>query len=399
MAAAMATSSAVTAAAAAAGMCSSGSATLSRKKALAAPSTLPSFEGLSASNRLPSRLAPPMSADAELESMRPETGRVTVCGLKDLRDRIDSVKNTQKITDAMKLVAAAKVRRAQEAVVGARPFSENLVKVLYGVNQQIQTEDIDIPLTTVRPVKKIALVVVTGDRGLCGGFNNFVLKKAEERRGQIEQMGLECTVVSVGKKGNAFYKRRPQIPLDRTLECGGAPTTKEAQAIADELFALFVSEEVDKVELLYTKFVSLVRSEVVIHTLLPLSPQGQVCDVDGNCVDAAEDELFRLTTKEGKFVVEREVVRTSTESFEGILQFEQDPVQILDALLPLYMNSQVLRALQESVASELASRMNAMNNASDNARDLKKNLSISYNRQRQAKITGEIMEIIAGANA
>uniref|UniRef100_A0A7N0REQ2 ATP synthase gamma chain n=1 Tax=Kalanchoe fedtschenkoi TaxID=63787 RepID=A0A7N0REQ2_KALFE len=321
------------------------------------------------------------------------------CGLRELRDRIDSVKNTQKITEAMKLVAAAKVRRAQEAVVNGRPFSETLVEVLYNINEQLQTEDVDTPLANVRPVKKVALVVITGDRGLCGGFNNMIIKKAEARIKDLKQLGLDYTVISVGKKGNSYFLRRPFIPVDKFLEGGNLPTAKEAQAIADDVFSLFVSEEVDKVELLYTKFVSLVKSDPVIHTLLPLSPKGEICDVNGVCVDAAEDEFFRLTTKEGKLTVERDVVRTATPDFSPILQFEQDPVQILDALLPLYLNSQILRALQESLASELAARMSAMSNASDNASDLKKSLSTLYNRQRQAKITGEILEIVSGANA
>lgn len=368
-------------------------------------SPCPHFEGLSARTLGLRRQEAAPFADlgagegAVADGKRAGRSRTTVCGLKDLRQRIESVKNTQKITDAMKLVAAAKVRRAQEAVVNGRPFSENLVKVLFNVNTQLQVEDVDIPLTQVRPVKKIALVVITGDRGLCGGFNNFVIKKSEERMAQLRKIGVDFVLVSIGKKGAAYYKRRPHIPVDRFLDTGNAPTTKEAQAIADELFSLFVSEEVDKVELLYTKFVSLIKSDPVIHTLLPLSPQGEVCDVNGNCVDAADDEMFRLTTKEGKLSIERETVRTATPDFTAVLQFEQEPVQILDALLPLYLNSQILRALQESVASELASRMNAMNNASDNASDLKKNLSITYNRQRQAKITGEILEIVAGANA
>ncbi|GFP91983.1 ATP synthase gamma chain chloroplastic [Phtheirospermum japonicum] len=288
----------------------------------------------------------------------------------------------------MKLVAAAKVRRAQEAVVNARPFSETLVGVLYNINEQLQTEDIDIPLTRVRPVRKVALVVVTGDRGLCGGFNNAILKKAEARIRELKGLGLTYTVISVGKKGNSYFLRRPHIPVDKFLEGSNLPTAKEAQAIADDVFSLFVSEEVDKVELLYTKFVSLVKADPVIHTLLPLSPK-----------DAAEDEFFRLTTKEGKLTVERDVVRTQTADFSPILQFEQDPAQILDALLPLYLNSQILRSLQESLASELAARMSAMSSASDNAQELKKGLSRVYNRKRQAKITGEILEIVAGANA
>lgn len=321
------------------------------------------------------------------------------CSLRDLRDRIESVKNTQKITEAMKLVAAAKVRRAQEAVVNSRPFSETLVEVLYNINEQLQTDDIDVPLTKVRPVKKVALVVVTGDRGLCGGFNNAILKKAESRIKDLKELGLDYTVISVGKKGNSYFIRRPFIPVDRFLEGTNLPTAKEAQAIADDVFSLFVSEEVDKVELLYTKFVSLVKSDPVIHTLLPLSPKGEICDINGICVDAAEDEFFRLTTKEGKLTVERDVVRAKTPEFSPILQFEQDPVQILDALLPLYLNSQILRALQESLASELAARMTAMSNATDNAVEMKKNLSLLYNRKRQAKITGEILEIVAGADA
>ncbi|KAG7012368.1 ATP synthase gamma chain, chloroplastic, partial [Cucurbita argyrosperma subsp. argyrosperma] len=210
------------------------------------------------------------------------------CGLRELRDRIDSVKNTQKITEAMKLVAAVKVRRAQEAVVNGRPFSEALVEVLYNINEQLQTEDIDTPLTKVRPVKKVALVVVTGDRGLCGGFNNSIIKKAEARISEFKELSLDYTVISVGKKGNTYFLRRLYIP---------------------------------------------------------------------------------------------------------------DPVQILDALLPLYLNSHILRSLQESLASELAARMSAMSNATDNASELKRTLSIVYNRQRQAKITGEILEIVAGANA
>ncbi|XP_027088372.1 ATP synthase gamma chain, chloroplastic-like [Coffea arabica] len=330
---------------------------------------------------------------------RPSSVTPIHCGLRELRDRIGTVKNTQKITEAMKLVAAAKVRRAQEAVVNARPFSESLVEVLYNINEQLQTDDIDVPLTKVRPVKKVGLVVVTGDRGLCGGFNNAIIKKAEARIAELKGLGLDYTIISVGKKGNAYFIRRPYIPVDRFLDGTSLPTAKEAQAIADDVFSLFISEEVDKVELLYTKFVSLVKAEPVIHTLLPLSPKGEICDINGNCVDAAEDEFFRLTTKEGKLTVERDIMRTKTAEFSAILQFEQDPVQILDALLPLYLNSQILRSLQESLASELAARMTAMSNATDNASELKKSLSIAYNRERQAKITGEILEIVAGAKA
>ncbi|KAK4781802.1 hypothetical protein SAY86_015904 [Trapa natans] len=323
------------------------------------------------------------------------------CGLRDLRERIESVKSTQKITEAMKLVAAARVRRAQEAVISGRPFAETLAEVLCDINDQLRSEDVDIPLMNVRPVKRVGLIVITSDRGLCGGFNNSIIKKAEFRMSQLEKLGIYCKVISIGKKGNAYFRRRPSVCADMFMEGESFPTAKEAQVIADHVFSLFVTEEVDKVELVYTKFVSLVRSDPVIHTLLPISSKGEVLDANGNSVDADGDEFFRLTTKEGKLSLKREKIMRKKDYGlpQPLWQFEQDPAQILDAMMPLYLNSQILRALQESVASELASRMNAMSNATDNAVDLQKNLSTVYNRERQAKITGEILEIVAGAEA
>lgn len=204
--------------------------------------------------------------------------------------------------------------------------------------------------------------------------------------------------MTIGKKASSYYKRRPQYNLVKAFDMGNSPTTQEAQAIADEVFAEFVSEEVDKVELLYTRFVSLISSRPVVQTLLPLTTSGQVCNINGVCVDASEDEVFALTTEQGKFAVKRESVPvdTSGSEFDAVITFEQDPNQILDALLPLYMNSQVLRALQESLASELAARMTAMGAASDNAKSLGKALNLSYNRQRQAKITGEARVGLSG---
>ncbi|CAI8596602.1 unnamed protein product [Vicia faba] len=321
-------------------------------------------------------------------------------GIREIRDRINSVKTTQKLTEAMKLVSAARVRRAQEAVINGRPFSETFAQVLQSINQQLQSDDVQVPLTAVRPVKNVALVVITGDRGLCGGFNNSVAKKAEARVRELNKLGIGCVVISVGKKGNSYFKRTSFVQVDRFIENRGFPTTKDAQIIADDVFSLFVTEEVDKVELVYTKFVSLVRFNPVIQTLLPLSKKGEVLDANGNCVDAMGDEYFRLTSKDGKLALKRDVVKKkSNDECVPIMEFEQDPAQILDAMMPLYLNSQVLKALQESLASELAARMGAMSNATDNAVELTKNLSVVYNRERQAKITGEILEIVAGAEA
>lgn len=345
----------------------------------------PILEPSSSSRSRPSQFSPPLSIRN---------------GIRELRERIESVKNTQKVTEAMKLVAAAKVRRAQEAVINGRPFAETLVEVLFDINEQCQLDDVETPLTAVRPVKRVALVVVTGERGLCGGFNNAVLKKAESRIAELKNLGLGYTLISVGKKGNAYFRRRPEMNADRFVEGESFPTSKEAQVIADDVFSLFLSEEVDKVELLYTKFVSLIKSNPVIHTLLPLSAKGEACDVNGKNVDASADEFFRLTTKKGKLSVERDrILGKKKTKMVPNYEFEQDPAQILDAMMPLYLNSQILRALQESYASELAARMNAMSNATDNAVELKKSLSTAYNRERQAKITGELLEIVAGAEA
>ncbi|XP_014523809.1 ATP synthase gamma chain, chloroplastic [Vigna radiata var. radiata] len=317
------------------------------------------------------------------------------CGIRELRQRIHTVQTTQKITEAMKLVAAARVRRAQEAVVNGRPFASNLAEMLNDITQRLKSDDVSTPLTDVRPVKTVALVVFTGDRGLCGGFNKWVIKKAVTRIEELKKLNLECVVISVGKKGNSFFthnyeRKHPFVKVDSFIEIGGFPTAKEAQVIADDIFSLFVSEEVDRVELVYTRFVSLVRFEPVVQTLLPL---GEVYDV--------KDDVFRLSSKAGKLAVERDVVRLRKEGevFSPLMEFEQDPVLILDAMLPLYLNSQILRALQESVASELAARMGAMASATDNAVELGKRLSVEYNRERQAKITGELLEIVAGAEA
>jgi len=225
--------------------------------------------------------------------------------------------------------------------------------------------------------------------------------QSEARIKELQALGVKVKVVTIGKKVSSYYKRRPQYNLVKAFDMGNSPTTGEAQAVADEVYSEFVSEEVDKVELLYTRFVSLISSRPVVQTLLPLTTSGQVCTVQGVCVDAAEDEVFALTTEDGKFAVKRESapVDTSAAEFDAVITFEQDPNQILDALLPLYMNSQVLRALQESIASELAARMTAMGAASDNAKTLSKALNLKYNRQRQAKITGEIIELVSGATA
>ncbi|MCC3405943.1 MAG: F0F1 ATP synthase subunit gamma [Microcoleus sp. PH2017_10_PVI_O_A] len=313
-----------------------------------------------------------------------------MANLKTIRDRIKSVKNTKKITEAMRLVAAAKVRRAQEQVTATRPFADRLAEVLYGLAERLKFESQDLPLLKKREVRTVGLLVVSGDRGLCGGYNGNIIRYAENRAKEIKAEGLNYKFVLVGRKSTQYFQRREQ-PIDATYtNLEQIPTAPEAAQIADELLSLFLSGTVDRVELVYTKFVSLISSRPVIQTLLPLDPQG---------FETPDDEIFRLTTKGGQFQVSREKVSKPTKSLPRDMIFEQDPAQILEALLPLYLNNQLLRALQESAASELAARMTAMNNASENASDLIGSLTLTYNKARQAAITQEILEVCGGAEA
>jgi F-type H+-transporting ATPase subunit gamma len=313
-----------------------------------------------------------------------------MANLKAIRDRIQSVKNTKKITEAMRLVAAAKVRRAQQQVIATRPFADKLAQVLYGLQTKLAFADATSPLLQQRQVKCVGLLVVTGDRGLCGGYNSAIIKKAELRAKELKAQGSDYKFVTVGRKATQYFQRRNQ-PIEATYTgLEQIPTAAEASKISDELLSLFLSESVDRVELIYTKFVSLIASRPVIQTLLPLSPQG---------LEVADDEVFRLTTRGGTFAVEREKLASTPQPLASDTVFEQDPNQILDALLPLYLNNQLLRSLQEAAASELAARMTAMNNASDNAKQLIGSLTLTYNKARQAAITQEILEVVGGAEA
>jgi len=310
--------------------------------------------------------------------------------IRELRDRVGSVKNTKKITSAMKLVAAAQVRRAQEAVLRSRPFSETLERILGGLLQRLKTESLDIPLMESRTASKVGLVVVTGDRGLCGGYNANAIKKTEARIKELKDQGIEPELILVGNKGITYFKRR-ETPVRKMVPCTQAPSAEQATGIANELLASYYAGELDRIELIYTTFVSMISSIPSVRTIVPLLPGG---------IEMEGDEIFKMTTKEGDLSVEKTAVPAAApQEFAPDMIFEQEPSQLLNAILPLYLNGQILRCLQESVASELASRMSAMQSATDNAKDLQGRLEREMNRARQAKITQELMEIIAGADA
>jgi F-type H+-transporting ATPase subunit gamma len=285
--------------------------------------------------------------------------------IRELRDRVNSVKNTRKITSAMRLVAAAKVRRAQDAVLKTRPFSETLQKVLGGLIVRLKRDNFESPLFAERPVSKVLLVIMTGDRGLCGGYNTFAIKKAEARIAELKKANIPFDLVTIGRKGTQYFSKRYNVVNNYAI--GNAPTAAQATEISDALLATFLSGEADRVELLYTRFTSLIASEPSIRTMLPLSPTG---------IESEGDEIFLMTSKGGQFAVEAKTTEPAAPKvFPKDMIFEQDPEQILSAILPLYFNGQILRQMQESVASELAARMTAMQSASDNAKDLITDLS------------------------
>ena len=314
-----------------------------------------------------------------------------MANLKDIRDRIKSVKNTRKITEAMRLVAAAKVRRAQEQVLRSRPFADRLARLLENLQARMRFEDADAPLLEQRKVETITLVAVTGDRGLCGGYNANIIKRTETRFAELQGKGYKVDLVLIGRKAISYFTNR-SYPIQATFTgLEQVPTADEAGSIANEVFAEFLSESTDRVEIIYTKFINLVSCNPVVQTLLPLDPQG---------IAEADDEIFRLTTKDGELRVESGAGPANTQpQLPSDIVFEQSPDQLLNALLPLYLQNQLLRSLQEAAASELASRMMAMNNASDNAKALAKTLTLDYNKARQAAITQEILEVVGGAAA
>ena len=313
-----------------------------------------------------------------------------MANLKDIRDRIGSVKNTRKITEAMRLVAAAKVRRAQEQVLRSRPFADRLARVLENLQSRMRFEDADAPLLEQREVGTITLLAITGDRGLCGGYNANIIKRTELRTAELVGQGYKVDLVLIGRKAITYFQNRANQYTIRATFTGldQVPKASEAMGIANEVLAEFLSGSTDRVEIIFTKFINLVSTKPVIQTLLPLDPQG---------IAIPEDEIFRLTTRDGRLGVEAGTTSNLQPKLPSDIVFDQSPDQLLNALLPLYLENQLLRSLQESAASELASRMTAMNNASDNAKALAKSLTLDYNKARQAAITQEILEVVGGS--
>jgi len=281
-------------------------------------------------------------------------------GTRDIKRRIRSIKSTQKITKAMEMVAAAKLRRAQERVVASRPYSNKIHEVIGRLVKDVG--DFDHPLLVTPGEGKIGFVVITGDRGLAGGYNVNILRLAQR---YIDAQKDEAVIIALGKKGRDYFRYRGYHLLRDYINIGDIPTFIQARELAKELTELYKNGTLREVHLLFNEFVSPIQQKPTKVQLLPIE------------------------TGAGK--------GEGPEELEYI--FEPSPGDVLGELLPRYVDIQVYHALLEAKASEHGARMTAMGNATDNAEEIIEKLTLSYNRARQAAITKEISEIVGGAEA
>ncbi|HLL01816.1 MAG TPA: ATP synthase F1 subunit gamma [Myxococcaceae bacterium] len=305
-----------------------------------------------------------------------------MASLRDIRKRIRSVKNTRQITKAMKMVAAAKLRKAQDAIIAARPYAQTLDQIISDLAARSADEEMAHPLLTARPIRRAEVVVLTSDRGLAGGFNSNVIRRAN--RYLYENSGLEKIQMStVGRKGFDFFRQRGQTIRKDFGGLYQRLNYLSAREVAQELTASFLNNEVDAVYVVYNEFLSAISQKVVLSQILPLQTLG------GDLVPGAETKPGSLGTPAAKTVG------------PTLVDFKYEPgrQEVLDKLVPQAVSIKLYRALLESVASEHGARMSAMENATSNATDMIASLSLHYNRTRQAVITKELMEIVSGAEA
>jgi F-type H+-transporting ATPase subunit gamma len=291
--------------------------------------------------------------------------------LLDIRRRIKSVKNTQQITKAMKMVSAAKLKRAQDRVVTARPFANKMIEVLGGLADRTD-EDFHHPLLDARGDERYLVVLITADKGLCGAFNTNLIKAAQAFITGNPDKQIE--ILAVGRKGRDFFRRRKATLAGEYIGFTGKGRVEfsEALEVAHDVIKRFTEDTgIDKAFVIYNEFKSVLQQRVVVEQLLPVSSRASV--------DSEQSPAQPLTRVD--------------------YIYEQPPAEIFSRLLPRLVETQIFRALLESVASEHGARMTAMDSASKNARELIDSLTLNMNRVRQAAITNEIIEVVSGASA
>ena len=284
-----------------------------------------------------------------------------MANLKEIRNRISSVGSTMQITSAMKMVSAAKLKKAQDAIVAMRPYAETLSALLQNLSAALDGEA-NSPYTAQRPVKKVLAVVITSNRGLAGAFNSNVVKEAKRVGEQFAQAQVDF--FTLGKKGNDAFKKSGKVVFNDNSIFDDLNFEANA-ALATKLMEKFKAGEYDKIVLIYNKFKNAATQIVINENFLPLEPQAQEGETSGNT----------------DFI------------------FEPSQEEIVAELIPKSLKTQLFKALRDSVASEHGARMTAMHKATDNAKELKNSLTLEYNKARQAAITNEILEIVGGAEA
>lgn len=279
----------------------------------------------------------------------------------DLRRRIRSVKNTQQITRAMKMVAAARLRRAQEQVLGARPYARQMVSLLESLSARAANRT--HPLLMERPVRRVLLVLVTADRGLCGAFNSNLIHAAQKYL--VENQTKEVLLIAAGRKGRDFFRRHSvNMPAEYVNIFSRRVELSHARELAEKVIGLYSSKAVDAVDFIYNEFKSILTQRLVVERRLPVKP----------LIPPAAENLVDYI-------------------------YEETPEEIFNHLLPRYVEAEIYRALLESQAAEFAAKMTAMDAATRNAGELIDQYTLNLNRVRQAKITTEIIEIVSGAAA
>ena len=290
--------------------------------------------------------------------------------VQDLKRRIRSVNNTQKITKAFELVASARLRRAEARIASMRPYADRMLELM-GVTARA-AGSVRLPLLERREeVSRVALLPITADRGLAGAFNAQVLRRAFALERELRVDGVEVKWLASGRRGRSSLTFRGYELIQAWQGFSERPEYADAQAIARRAAELYASEEVDRVIVVYNRFQSALVQQVTVQDLLPIPEK---------VIEGGEDEGEQAALR-GDFI------------------YEPEPEQILERLLPVYVETELYRALLESAASEQGARMTAMRNASSNAGDLIATLTLAMNRARQAEITQEILEVVAGADA
>ena len=287
--------------------------------------------------------------------------------LKDINSRIKAVKNTQKITKAMKMVAASKLKKVQTRMLDLRPYAEKMHDVLLSLARGADSES--HPLLAFRPRKTVEVVVVTSDRGLCGAFNANILKAAQGRIDEYKKEGFEVSISAIGKKAADYFRIRGVTTRKSWTGISGNVRFANAGEIANEVRENYINETYDEVVVVYNAFKSMVSQTITVAKLLPLTQE-----------DDGEQESSEET---------------------GSVDFIYEPSMeaIFDSLIPKNVDIQIYRALLESSAAEEAARMSAMENATQSCDEMVEKLTLQYNKARQASITGELMDIVGGVEA